>query len=235
MQRDVLTERFFTSLISGDRVASRAIVEETLTAGCSPQAALGRLFWPTNEHIQQLHRNDQISALAHNFATRLMRSLAEQLQPRLAQKPRNGKKVLMVCGNEQGEELGAQISADLLEANGYEMYFVGGGVANDELVGQVGEIKPDLLVIFGAIPETVPQTRLLIDRLHEIGVCPLLQIAVGGGVFNRAEGLSEEIGADLWAANPEELVQVITQDPDRRMTPDQRTVGRKRRIKRNAA
>ena len=47
--------------------------------------------------------------------------------------------------------------------------------------------------------------------------------------------MSEEIGADLWATDPEELIRVMAEKPDRRMTPDQRTVGRRRRGKRDAA
>ncbi len=141
----------------------------------------------------------------------------------------------MACGRDQGEELGALISAALLEAEGYDVFFVGGGIANDELVEQINLVQPNILVMFGAIPATVPLTRLLIDRLHSIGACPQTQIVVGGGVFNRAEGLAEEIGADLWAQNPEELVNVIIENPQRRMSADQRTVGRKRRPRRDAA
>lgn len=125
--------------------------------------------------------------------------------------------------------------ADLIEAAGYEVFFVGGGIANDELVAQLGELNPQIVVIFGAVPATVPQTRQLIDRLQEIGACPEIQIVVGGGVFNRADGLAEEIGADLWATDPQDMVKIISEQPDRRMAPDQRTVGRRRRIKREAA
>jgi len=92
-----------------------------------------------------------------------------------------------------------------------------------------------VLLVFGAAASTVPYTRLLIDNLHDIGVCPNLQIAVGGGVFNRAEGLAEEIGADIWARDPEELIQVMNEQRGRRMTSDQRTVGRKRKIKEGVA
>jgi methanogenic corrinoid protein MtbC1 len=125
------------------------------------------------------------------------------------------------------------MACDLLEADGYEVRFAGGGIANDEVVAELGELDADVLVVFGAVPTTVPFTRQLIDRLHEIGCCPKLQIVVGGGVFNRAEGLAEEIGADLWASTPDELVEVMADEPERRMTQDQRTVGRKRRPRRN--
>ncbi|MCC7192429.1 MAG: cobalamin-dependent protein [Phycisphaeraceae bacterium] len=229
MRRDVLIERFFTALIAGNRPAARAIVDELLQADCAADQILIKLFWPTLEHIQSLYKHDQLSDLAHHYATRLLRSLADQMQIRLEQKDRRNKKVMVVCGPEESEEIGAQITCDLLEADGYEVLFVGGAVANDEIVAQLGETQTDALVIFGVIPSTVPFTRLLIDRLHEIGVCPKLQIAVGGGVFNRADGLAEEIGADLWATDPEELVQSLGENPTQRMGQDQRTVGRKRR------
>lgn len=229
MSREALIERFFNALISGSRQTSREVVDELLQADIPAKTILSQLFWPTLEHIQKLYRQDQLSDMAHHLSTRLLRNLADQMQLRLEQADRNSKSAMVICGPEESEELGAQMAADLLEADGYEVYFVGGGVANDEIVAQIGQLKNDILVVFGAVPSTVPFTRLLIDRLHDIGVCPKLQIVVGGGVFNRAEGLAEEIGADLWAATPLELCETLAANPDKRMDEDQRTVGRKRR------
>jgi methanogenic corrinoid protein MtbC1 len=229
MRREVILERFFTALISGNRSETRQIVDELIQADCPAEKILSKLFWPTLEQIQNHYRHDQLSDLAHHYATRLLRSLVDQMQIRLEQGERKDKKVLVLCGPEESEEIGGQMTADLLEANGYDVRFIGGAVANDEIVAQVGELQADVLVVFGVIPSTVPFTRLLIDRLHDIGVCPKLQIAVGGGVFNRADGLAEEIGADLWANEPEELVQALSNAPQQRMGSEQRTVGRKRR------
>jgi len=236
-RRNALLERFFTALVSGDRPGARAVVDEAIQADCPAEMILANLMWPTLQQVNNLHRNDQLSALSYHFATRLLRGMVDQMQPRLRTQEPNGMKVLVTCGEEEAEEMAAQMASDLLEAAGYEVFFAGGGIANDELVAQLGQMQADKLVIFGALPATVPQTRLLIDRLHEIGMCPNVQVIVGGGVFNRAEGLAEEIGADLWAAEPSELVSAIESFGHRRMTADQRTVGRKRRpgAKREAA
>jgi hypothetical protein len=48
-------------------------------------------------------------------------------------------------------------------------------------------------------------------------------------VFNRAEGLAEEIGADAWASSPTELVECLGLRAQQRMASGQRTVGRRRR------
>lgn len=232
MRRDILLERFFDALIGGQRTEARKVVDEALTECEEAPLVLSRLFWPALERIQNLHRADQLSILAFNYATRLLRVLVDQMQLRLETAPSRNRKVLLVCGPEESEEIGAQIACDLLESDGYEVRFAGGGIANDEVVTELGELNANILIVFGAVPSTVPFTRQLIDRLHEIGACPDLQIIVGGGVFNRAEGLAEEIGADLWASTPEELIEVMADEPQRRMTQDQRTVGRKRRPQR---
>jgi len=232
-QRDVLLERFFNSLIGGDRATARAIVDEAIEADCPAERILSHLCWPVLEQLNTLHRNDQLSDLAYHYATRLMRQIVDQMQMRLQRvDPEDivqDVTVLVATGDEIAEELAGQMAADLLEAAGYRVYFCGGGVANDEIVEQLAAIDADKLVVFGAVPQTVPETRLLIDRLHDIGACPKLQITVGGGVFNRADGLAEEIGADLWAKTPGEVVETLNENPEHRMPADQRTVGRRRR------
>jgi methanogenic corrinoid protein MtbC1 len=233
--RQVLAPRFFTALVSGDRPTARQVVDELLDAETSAEQILAELFWPTLEQIQSFHRSDQLSDLAHHYATRLLRTLVDQMQLRLQTSEPRHRTVMLVCGPDEPEELAAQMAADLLEANGFTVHFAGGGVANDEIVSQLGGLNADVLCVFAALPSTVPFTRLLIDRLHDVGVCPKLQIAVGGGVFNRAEGLAEEIGADVWARTPHELVTVLSEQPQRRMGDNQRTVGRRRRTQAVAA
>ena len=124
--------------------------------------------------------------------------------------------------------MGAQLAGDRLEARGYDVTYAGGGIPNDEIMGQIHESRPDIFLTFATAPTDLPEIRALIDNLHEIGACPDLQIAVGGGVCNRAEGLAEEIGADIWAADPLEMVESLTDLPTQRATADQRTVGKKR-------
>jgi len=227
-QPNRLLERFFTTLISGDRDAARQVINDALDADHEGATIMTHLFWPALGQLQTMHRNDQVSELAYHYATRLLRHLQSQMARHLPMPDERGSRVMLVNGDEESEELAGQMACDLLESVGYEVFFAGGGIANDEIVAQLAELQADKLVVFGAVPQTVPDTRLLIDRLHQIGACPDLQIIVGGGVFNRAEGLAEEIGADLWAKTPAELVQTMLQNPDKRMDEDQRTVGRKR-------
>ena len=117
-------------------------------------------------------------------------------------------------------------TADLLEADGYTVFFGGGNIAHDDILAEVHERKPDVLLMFSAGGADAPGLRQLIDHVRGINALPDMQIVVGGGIFNRAPGLAEEIGADLWASSPEELMDQLHQYPDARADLDERTVGR---------
>ncbi len=234
MSHEILIERLFETLVNGDRQAAREIVEESLRQGASPETVVTDLFWPAYDKVERLHRADQMTTLSHHMATRLLRVLVDQTALKFTRQLDRGRTVFAVCGPNDADELAAQMAIDLLEADGYSMSFAGGGIANDEILAQVQSQRPDVLLLFASAPSDLPCIRSLIDTIREIGAVSDVQIAVGGGVFNRAEGLAEEIGADLWATSPRELLHVMAENPDRRAEAEQRTVGRHKR-KRAAA
>ncbi len=231
MNEEITTERLFQALVTGDRRGAREIVNEVRGEGLTAEELTHRLYWPALEMINKLFRADQLATISHHYATRLLRTLVDQAQGEYAQRERRGRKIVMFCGRGEVEDLAGQLAADLVEADGYEVYFSGGGVANDEILSEVGRHRPDVLLMFGSSPADAPHIRQLIDRIRTVDACPTLQIVVGGGVFNRADGLAEEIGADLWVRDPAELLEKLDTDKERRATPEQRTVGRNRRVR----
>mgnify|MGYP000142833832 CR=1 FL=1 len=230
-----LSQHFSDLLLLGDRMACRALIDRALKDGISARHLLTQLIYPTMERLQSLYREDRISVSQLNLATRLNRCITDQLSGLLPRKEPNGKSVLLVCGDDEPEELGGQICADLFEAEGYTVRFVGGGVPNDEILKLIGELRPNLLVLFATLPSGMPAARKLIDYLRDVNSCPGMQVLCCGGIYKRAEGLAQEIGADLFAPDAASAVAVALQNPDRRATVDQQTVGRTRRIRKAAA
>jgi methanogenic corrinoid protein MtbC1 len=230
-----LMQRYMKPLLHGDRVQCRQIIEQAIIEGASAHDLMTQLLWPTMELIQTHFREDRISQSTLNLATRLNRSITDQVSSRLERKPANDKKVLIFCGADEPEELGGQITADLFEADGWTTRFAGGGVPDDEVLKLIGEYRPHLLVMFGTLPSGVPAVRKLVDYLREVNSCPDMQVMCCGGIYKRAEGLSEEIGADLYAPDGLEAVKAANENPSRKATVDQQTVGRTRRIRKAAA
>lgn len=235
MNHEHLMERLFEILINGDRPASRTLIQQMHESGMTGNQILADIFWPSYEMIERLNRNDQLTVLSYRLATRLLRVMIDQTSTLLEHSTRNGRSIFASCGPSEGEEIGGQIAVDLLEAQGYDVTFSGGGVAADEILAMVQESKPNILLMFCSAPGDLPQIRHLIDSIREIGACPNLQIAVGGGVFARADGLAEEIGADIWASSPQALYEELIENPNHRAEVNRSETARSRRPRRKAA
>src|SRR5690606_33446497 len=187
------------------------------------------------EAIRELYRESRISLASHHMATRLNRATVDRICGNLPMSGPNGRKVIVVCGDNEPEELGAQITADLFEAAGYEVKFLGGGIPNDEVLHILGHWRPDLLCLFATLPRDMPAARKLIDYLRDVNGQPNLQVMCCGGIYKRAEGLAEEIGADLFADDVGDAVTVAMENPHKRASVEQQTVGRGRRVRKSDA
>ncbi len=208
MTSERLLQRFLPPLLAGRRKECRAIVAEAMASGTKAVRVYQALLWPAMERVAQMYREDQINLATEHMATRINRVLADQLQDHLPANLSNAKRILIACANGEPEELGAQMCAYLFESDGWDVYFVGGGVPNDELLWLVGQLRPDIFLIFGTQPAGVPGVRKLIDLIRDVGSNPTMNIMISGGVFNRAEGLWTEIRADLFARDVGEALTV---------------------------
>ena len=204
-----IVETMLPSLLQGDRAAVRTLVARTLASGVSAESFTEQVAWPIHEALHKLHRHDQIERIGFNYATRLLRTVVDQMQIAYSRAERNGKTVALFCGSGENEDLGGQMAADLLEAAGYSVTFGGGGVAHDEILEETNRRRPDFLVLFASSASDAPGIRTIIDQVREVGATPDMEIAVGGGVFNRADGLADAIGATRTARTPLDLVRSL--------------------------
>ena len=232
MPSSPILEQYMTPLLAGNRKACRRLVYEHMSVAADPMTTYHELLWPAMERVEKLFRGDRINVASESMATRINRSLADQIQLRLPAKEPNGKRILITCAPNEPEDLGAQMTADLFEANGWDVYFVGGGIPNDEILSLAGQLRPDILLVFGTVPTGVPGVRQLIDLIREIGVNPTMNIMVSGGVFNRADGLWKEVNADLFAKSASEAIPMAEAAEPR--TPELPRIGppKKRRRRR---
>ncbi len=212
MATEAVLERYLDTLLQGDRKACRGVIEESLQTGTPANSVYSDIIWPIMVEIEHLARVDKITTTQEHLATRINRTIVDQLQNKLPRKPRKGKRIVISCAQAELQELGAQIMADLFESDGWEVKFLGGGLTNDDILAFIHESSPDVLLIYGSEPRQAPDIRQLIDTVRDINAWPNMRIMVSGGLFNRAEGLWQEIGADLFAATALEAIQVASQD-----------------------
>jgi methanogenic corrinoid protein MtbC1 len=227
MIQQEIVGRYIEALLKGDRKNSRAVIEETLQSGTPTNLVYMEVVWPTMVEIERLLRAERITPAQEHLATRINRTIVDQLQNKLPRRPARNKKIVVCCAPEELQELGGQIIADLFESDGWEVRFLGGDLTNDDILAFIHEYAPDMLLIYGTSPKQAPSVRNLIDRIKEIDAHPNMQIMVSGGLFNRTEGLWQEVGADAFAATAEQALEIATGAAP--IEPISRTINRRKR------
>ena len=227
MVSEQVMEKYMRSLLAGDRPGCRKGIEEVMRTGTPVTSVYMDIIWPMMVEIDKLFRSSRISAAQEHMATRINRTIVDQLQNKLPHKPVNNKKIVICCSQEESHELGAQMLADTFESDGWEVKFVGGGLTNDDMLKFINDYAPNILLIYGTEPQQAPSIRELIDRIREVNAWDQMKIMVSGGLFNRAEGLWCEIGADMFAENAVEAVGIALNEP-RTDVDDLRVINRRK-------
>ncbi len=220
-------EKYLKAILAGDRQSAREVIEQLMHTGVSAISIYMDVIWPMMLQIDTLGRAGKINSVQENLASRINRTIVDQLQSKLPHKDTADRKVVVCSEAAENNELGAQMIVDVFEAAGWDVRSLGSGLCNDDILEFVNAFAPDVLVVYGTAPQQAPAIRELIDRIRDVNAHPDMKIMLSGGVFARAEGLWEEIGADLYAENPTEAVEIASDENQTKCQPT-RTINQRK-------
>lgn len=115
----------------------------------------------------------------------------------------------LVIGTVQGDvhDIGKNIIATLLEANGFEVYDLGVDVAPESFVKKIKETNSKIVCMSGLLTASFEGMKKTVDAITETGLRNKVKIVVGGNPVG--ERIAKYVGADAWANNATEGVRII--------------------------
>ena len=118
------------------------------------------------------------------------------------------KKGRVLIGTVQGDlhDIGKNIFASMIEAEGFEVIDLGIDVSPELFVEKAREIKPQILAMSGVLTLAVESMRKTVDALVESGMRGKLKIIIGGNPINR--DACKYIGADAFTNQADEGVAI---------------------------
>jgi methylmalonyl-CoA mutase cobalamin-binding domain/chain len=115
----------------------------------------------------------------------------------------------VVIGTVQGDihEIGKTLVATMLAANGFDVHDMGVDVTAQQFLDKVREVSPDVLGLSALLTTTILNQETVIQTLKEAGVRDQVKVIIGG--VPASPDWAKEIGADAYAENANEAVEVI--------------------------
>jgi methanogenic corrinoid protein MtbC1 len=205
----ILAQTYLESLLKGDRNKALSLVLDQIKDGIPVQDIYVEVFQPVQYEIGRLWQTNKISVAQEHYCTAATQLVMSQLYPYLFTGKKKNRKLVTTCVQGELHEMGARMVTDFFEMNGWDTYYLGANMPIESVVNYLAELRPQCLAISATMSFHVSAVEKMIKLIRaDPGVPADLIILVGGYPFKVADGLWAIVGADGYAPNATEAVEL---------------------------
>lgn len=203
-----LARAYLDALLRGERAAASQLILDAVERGTSVKDIYLNVFQCTQREIGRLWQTNQISVAQEHFCTAATQVVMSQLYPRIFSGVKTGRKLVVTCVGGELHEIGARMVADFFEMEGWDTYFLGANTPTDSILRTLDERGADALAISATMTFHVSRVAELIARVRASGAGNHTKLLVGGYPFNLSPQLWQTLGADGYARDAQEAIEV---------------------------
>ena len=202
----VSRDMFVQTILRGDRKAALTVATEALREGAGIRELYSDVFQDGLIEVGRLWETNTITVAQEHMATAVTQYVMAQVFDRIV--PPDVSRGSAVLTGVPGEmhHIGPMMIADMLEAHGYRVQFLGSNVPVPAVVAAIRDARPDVLGISVTMMFNLHHVSRLIESVRALG--HPLRIVVGGAAF-RVVPDWRQTGADAYAADLEAAVALL--------------------------
>lgn len=183
-------------MLEPDPFRARAIARDAAASGVSVDRLYHEVFTPVLVEVGKRWESGAISVAHEHLAAEVTTSLISELAGRLRLAPEGGRLAIVACSPGERHCIGGQMLTGLLEAEAWEVLFLGATLPLDDLVALADSEVPDVVALSTTLSDHLPDARAAVAALQSLAEPPL--VAVGGQAYDSLDA-ARAIGADIWA------------------------------------
>jgi trimethylamine corrinoid protein len=209
MSEKEILERLKKNVIQMDVEGAKAAANEAMTQNIDPLTCIEKGLSEGMKVISDMFDNAQIYVPQIIISAEAFTDAVGILAPHVKGGYSAKGKIILHTVEGDIHDIGKNIVAILLQANGYEVIDLG----RDVLVGKVVDaaVENDVDCIGGSalMTTTMPAQREIVNELKERGIRDKFKCLFGGAPTSQE--WVDQIGADGWAENAAAAVDVVTE------------------------
>lgn len=210
MKDERLFEQMTQAVIDGFPARARELADQALSTGVDPLDAIEQGFKPGMDVVGEGFARGELFIPDLMMSGEAMKVAIAALEPELM-KRKQQRRVLgrVVIGTVQGDihEIGKTLVATMLSASGFEVRDLGVDVSAQQFVDTVRDLGADVVGLSALLTTTILNQEAVILNLKEAGLREQVKVIIGG--VPASQEWADEIGADGYAENATEAVEVV--------------------------
>ena len=203
---------YLDRLLNGEKEEAFEFVISLVENGMSVPEVYRNILEPVLKETGRMWETNEIDVSGEHFVSHATESLMGQLRRYLVTGSPAKATVVLAAVPGELHEIGLRMVSDLAEADGFRCVFLGANTPTGDIAKAVADRKAGILAVSATVTFNADMVADALQRVRAQASRRgrrRLPIVAGGQAFNFDRTLWEQVGADGFAANAEEAVQLI--------------------------
>lgn len=193
-----------------DRSSALKLVLNLINSGCSIKDIYLSILQPVQNEMGRIWQKGEITSAHEHYATAVTQLVMSQLYSYIFKKDKGSNYFLAACVEGEFHEIGLRMISDLLELEGWTTFYLGANTGIERIKSVIAENKINIIGLSVTIAYNLDNSRKFIENIKSISGCQDIKIIIGGYVLNNSPGLWKKTGADCYARDVDEAINVIS-------------------------
>lgn len=204
-----IARKYLDHLLAGDRRAATKTVETAMDNGLTPREVYRDIFEPVQKEVGRLWQLNRLTVAQEHFCTAATQHVMTQLYSRLFTDAPSTRTLVSMCVGGEMHEVGLRIVTDLLEIEGWQTFYLGANVPPADAIRMCVDRKADVLLVSATITPHIPAVAELVRLFRAEPALSRSRVIVGGRAFTVDPDLWRRLGADGYAANADDCIELL--------------------------
>ncbi len=202
-----LQQEYMKEILAGKRNAALEIIMDAYRGGYPILGIYMDIFQETLYEIGRLWETNQISVADEHLGTAITQYVMSNLYQHLETSDKQRGRLVMTGVQGELHQVGANMVSDVLEAEGWDVMFLGTNVPDDGVIESIRKHGADLFGISSTMLFNIPKVIRLVEATRrEFGNS--IPIMLGGGAFKSIKALPSELDGCIVAMNLREAIDL---------------------------